>query len=421
MKLSKNGIRFMAMCLLAAFAACSSSSSGGSSGTAGQISGLVTAPNGDPISGATVWVPEASASVSALKIKRTGKKLTDGDLTCEDTPESASDATCSATDGSFTVECTGTGSTTVKYAKGSFSGTATIDCGDNGESGDFAFATSGEGSASIAVVTGSYDSIQDVLAKLGFGTVTAGGRLDETAAFNFDLIDGDGSVDDAVQAFDLDTFLSSADNLDDYDIIFINCGADDDLADDAATIVRLQDYVTNGGKLYVTDLSYDFIEQPFPDFMDFLNGGSDPATAEAVGLAEAGTSGITSNATVAADLASWLDTVTVNTGNVDDDCGTTTVNGQTGARNEDGTVTIGHFLAGWAVMVDPHTGISPTIWVNGPISYSGGSDADAPLTATLAEGDGSVLYSSYHTAGNSCATTGFWPQERILQYLVFEL
>ena len=43
-----------------------------------------------------------------------------------------------------------------------------------------------------------------------------------------------------------------------------------------------------------------------------------------------------------------------------------------------------------------------------------------PLTVTLQIGSGKVLYSSYHTDELE-PSSGFHPQERILQYLVFEL
>lgn len=45
-----------------------------------------------------------------------------------------------------------------------------------------------------------------------------------------------------------------------------------------------------------------------------------------------------------------------------------------------------------------------------------------PLTVTFDVGTqgGRVLYTSYHTA-SACPTTGFWPQERVLEYLIFEL
>jgi hypothetical protein len=97
--------------------------------------------------------------------------------------------------------------------------------------------------------------------------------------------------------------------------------------------------------------------------------------------------------------------------------------GSSGSSGTTLTITIGDFLTGWVVMDGAHTGvdIDPKIWITGPVSYTGsGGTVDEPLTVTREEGDGRILYTSYHTA-HSCPTTGFWPQERILQYLVFKL
>ncbi|OGQ07307.1 MAG: hypothetical protein A3G32_04860 [Deltaproteobacteria bacterium RIFCSPLOWO2_12_FULL_40_28] len=411
---------FLAVALFVIFStiSCGGSDSSSSSGTAGRISGTVTSPNGDPVSGATVWIPSTSSTATkVLQVNSKVKGLTDGDgESCSDPSSTASDSDCSSATGAFTVECSGTGSQTVNFAKGSFTGDTTVNCGSNASASSTQFST--DDAPEMAVVTGSYDRIQDVLAKLGYGTVDSSGLLDTTQTFQFTLIDGDSTLDSTYT--DLSTFVSSVDNLNAFDIIFINCGADDSVITDSSVVARFQSYVQNGGKLYVTDLSYDFIEQPFPDFMDFKDGGSDAATAETMDAAQDGTSGISSDATVNdTDMAAWLDAVTVNTGDVET-CSLTTVNGTTGARNSDDTVTIADFLSGWAVMEAAHTGESPTIWIQGPIEYTGGSDSDAPLTVTKTESSGKLLYSSYHTA-DTCPSTGFWAQERILQYLVFEL
>ena len=59
-----------------------------------------------------------------------------------------------------------------------------------------------------------------------------------------------------------------------------------------------------------------------------------------------------------------------------------------------------------------------TVWTRGPVSWSSGSGTK-PLTMTFPSGAGKVLYSSYHTAGASHPY--MLPQERILQYLIFEI
>ena len=206
-------------------------------------------------------------------------------------------------------------------------------------------------------------------------------------------------------------------------LIFINCDEfvlGDELDTDTSTkIANLRSYVLAGGKLYVTDLSYDYVEQAFPEFVNFKDGGSG-TSAETAGAAEDGSNSFfDENATVeVAALGTWLDGRTVNTGNNETDCSTTTVNGTTGARNTDGSIFIGDFLSGWAMMDGAEAGATITTWITGTDVDS----QDRPLTVTFDAGSsgGRVLYSSYHTS-ESCPTTGFWPQERVLQYLVFEL
>ncbi len=402
--------------------ACGSATTTTATGTAGQVTTSIQSANGDPVAGATVWIP-SSSSVSATKLIVHNKNITgsDGTTTCDDPPEAASDSDCSAANGAVTLSCTGTGSTTVKYAKGSFSGTATISCGAAATTSSFAAASV----ANFAVVTGSYDRMQDVLAKLGYGDVSATGHL-ELGTEDFILYDGDGSLSDTDYENFEDILLDTT-TLATLDIIFINCsdfGIGDPLTSNTSTkIANLQTYINNGGKIFVTDLSYDFVEQTFPNHIDFDASGDDNgSTAETAGAAENGSSSaVDTNATVSnATMAAWLDVITVNDSNVED-CANTGVNNETGARNDDGSIYIGDFLSSWAVMDDtePSPDNTVTQWIIGTEVESAST---RPLTISFDVGTsgGRVLYSSYHTA-ESCATTGFWPQERVLQYLVFEL
>jgi hypothetical protein len=260
---------------------------------------------------------------------------------------------------------------------------------------------------------------------------------------------------------DSSALFGSLSQMQEYDIIFINCGANEDPAEAAAlqavvaqvgkeaahaayhlgglkavsaTLAgRIRSYVEGGGSLYVTDLAYDFVEQSIPEFMDFEGDGTDPATAETPDIAQTGDSGIVTDATVLdGTMSAFLETIDSNTidsaSSPGNDC-TTTVNGSTTSLLDASadTIRIGDFLSGWGVMEQKHTGAGADtfVWIQGPVDFF---DADTfvaqdnvvrPLTASKRVGSGCVLYSSYHTS-HSCPTTGFWPQERVLQYLVFE-
>ncbi|OVE82792.1 hypothetical protein BVY03_00070 [bacterium K02(2017)] len=293
--------------------------------------------------------------------------------------------------------------------------------------------------AKMAVVTGAYDEIENVLAKLGFASINEYGALDKNQPMHFTLVDGNHSLDDA-NYDNLIDFLSDYEKLKKFDIVFINCGSSyESIQSNPEVIANLQQYVETGGKLYVTDWSYGFLENTYPSFMNFANGGHDPLTAESHGAAKVGSGGISVEANVNDSvLQKWLGNVTVNDGSVGEDCyylGADKTNAKLGALNANGTISIADFLGAWAQMEGEHIGYEgqSKVWItaenvnvyNGYYDYSDDVYEQTvqermPLTVTQEKGEGRILYSSYHTA-HSCLTKGFWPQERVLQYLVFEL
>lgn len=458
--------------------ACSSSSGGdddddGGLGDATTVTGIALLPNGDPVSGATVYIPGAATSLTLTKSKTIAKSATatcDGaEIECADPAETSCGSTCSCSDGSFEVGASSCSSSsdTIKWCKGSICGTATLDC----SSGSDTCEVNITGSASIsniAVVTGIYDEIENVLAKLGYGSVDDNGQL-EVGTETFSIYRCGGSIDSELLLADPDgetykpcgALFGDLTEMQEYDIIFINCGASEDptgaypaslraliasgdintahavyhsvvksLSDD--TLSNLQDYVSGGGRLYVTDLAYDYIEQSHPEFMKFNNDPDDSTTPGAQDAAREGVAFITSDATINnSGLSSWIAGSSITTNTIDsaispnfESC-ETTVGGNSGSDNlnDDDTIRVGDFLGDWAVMEEAHSGVSPAsfIWIEGPVTFSGPTTETRPLTVSKEVGSngGCILYSSYHTS-DQCPTTGFWPQERILQYLVFE-
>lgn len=416
-----------------------SSSSTTSSGLndADSLTGTVYAPNGiDPVAGATVYVPQ-SGSASLVKISKSIGKLAASDgTTCDEPTESACAKTCTLASGAFSLDTSSCSTqSTLKIVKGELSRNSTISCSTSTctmGSSDTTFASSDSTTSAtpnMAVVTGMWDDIEDVLAKLGFGSVDSTGHLDKSKTFQFTLFDGDNSLGSTYQ--DFDKLLDGTVAMSTYDIIFINCGNDfESYLTNSAVLTRISEFVSNGGKLYVTDLSYDFIEQIFPGFLKYKDDPNSATTAGGIGDAEDGTPGITVNATINnATMQSWLGNVTViqhdssTPGNPYNDC-TSTYTTRTGALNSSNEIPIGDFLSGWAQITSAHTesgALSPTLWIS-----SGSGDTfdgldNRPLTASVSYGSngGKIAYTSYHTA-HSCATQYFWPQERVLQYLIFE-
>ncbi|HHG74979.1 MAG TPA: hypothetical protein ENK22_08030 [Persephonella sp.] len=381
-----------------------------------DVTGKLLAPDGQtPIAGAVVYVPKDYSQQISISSFIQGQSS----IQCETPPEQYIAVTCTAADGSFSLKVNVTGNKlTLKFKKGAFKKTISVDLTSSKlDLGNVNLPSDpNQGAPKMAVVTGYYDAIENVLAKLGFGSINSG-RL-EPGTEKFDLYDGDYSLDDTKYPnFDdlfVDKDMDGKPDIYKYDIVFINCGTgyENDILTDSSKISIIRDYVEQGGRLYVTDLSYDFVEQVFPEFIDFYGSDSTPEIdPENMDAAQVGNAGITTEADVLDNtLADWLATVTcVDSSNNPVDCINTSTN----------KVHIEGFLGGWAVINGPHPSHSSDvkIWVKGYVSWSSGS-GEKPLTVSFPVGKGKILYTSYHTEP-TYYINGLLPQERILQYLVF--
>ena len=398
MKQLRNLSMVLAPFALATLSACGGGGGGGGGGEGTPIKGVLLAPDGEtPVAGATVYIPGTSTTSGLVAMSQD----------CEPPPESYIAYTCTGPDGSFTLTVSGvSGTVTLKFKKGSFEKTVTVDVDPAGTNvGQVTLPSDpSQGAPRIAVVTGSWDRMEDVLTKLNV---------------SFDLYDGNNTLDDNTYKNFPDIFLDNdgdgKPDIYNYDIVFINCGNyyESTILTDTNKVNILRDYVQNGGKLYITDLSYDFVEQVFPEYIDFYGSDNTPETEpEQMQAAQVGDSGITTNADVLDNmLRNWLEVVSC----VDASGNTTNC-----IDPVTGKVHIEGFLGGWAVINGPHPGKSSDVkvWVEGEVSWSIGTTGVKPLTVTFNFGSGKVLYTSYHTEPYSTGS-GFLPQERILQYLVF--
>ena len=108
-------------------------------------------------------------------------------------------------------------------------------------------------SAQVAVVVGAYDSMETVLDSLGIPNTVYPSSLD---------------------------LLSNPPLLSRYDIVFFNCGFDEELALTPQAIGNLRTFVQNGGSVYASDLAYDLIEEAWPSYVDFFGDDTVPNDAE---------------------------------------------------------------------------------------------------------------------------------------------
>lgn len=385
-------------------------------GTMTTITGVVKMPNGvDPVPGALVYVPrEVTEFPDGVRCE-----------ICDTITDAALVSTATAVDGSFTLGPIPTPENAqagfpvqVVAQKGRFRKLIelTIDnpCESNtldAQAMQLPGRTEGYDSIpNIAVATGDYDVMECVLLKLGI----------EQGAF--DLYHGLSLGTTSGAAGNLDTLLQDLTKMKEYHIIFLNCTGNtyEELLTDPTVRANVEDYVLSGGRLYVTDWSYDYIEQieEFSPFIDFAPdaSGDAPETRDAAAVGEGG---ITTEGLVHDEgLAEWLRAVEAVTGSE--------------IINDQGRVHIDHFLVSWVMQLMVQESDTVKVWLSGDVS-GGGLSGDYPLTTTFDyQQCGRVLYSSYHTAGRDdifgtaafpdyCASGELSPQERVLEYLILHV
>lgn len=292
----------------------------------------------------------------------------------------------------------------------------------------------------IAIASGFWDHIEDILGKMGLGSVDGSGQFQgASAAGVFDIYSNGGRVDNvALEGFD--TFLADYNKMSQYHIIFVPCststfGSNGLQSAPMQMLLNLRQFVSDGGKLYVTDWSGEYADNIFPEQMRFASDHDTPAEAWNgstwnTALFNDG-DGFSANEAEHAyaldqDLYSWLD-------------------GQAGptvlgfGSYGQGTYDAGDFVLEGKYdyieeLVDVQVGVDdegfpvfdrPKAWVIGdeagtPDNCAGPNPQCSAFTVTFEPvGCGRVLYSTYHTADSN--HVGLVPQERVLLYLIMEI
>ena len=228
------------------------------------------------------------------------------------------------------------------------------------------------------VVEGIYDRIEDALRRNGINP--------DIEAFPAGL----GWAND---------LFSNAERVSSYDVIFVNCGAEDsEFATpgglSAAAKTGLRRYIEQGGSLYVSDWSYELVEQVFPEKIDFF--GSDTV----FDAAQQGVGGVYDTRVLDPDLRSFLT-----------------------LSDFDISVT---FQAG-SIITQVAPGV--TIFLEADMNYRHDGVIDAlentPVTVGFGVGLGRVIFTSFHQE-NDPGNTDFvdvlnGPEDDVLQYLIFAL
>jgi hypothetical protein len=383
-----------------------------------SVSGRVMAPNGiDPVYQANVYVPYSiPAMTTGVRCELCNDPLGGQPIT----------STVTAVDGSFTLpDIPVTANVPIVIQKGRFRRVAHVTptaCQDNPLTVDQARLPKNQTEGDLprmAVGTGNWDQIECVLRSIGIDDAEF---TDPSGMGSVHLYrngsDGTAAGSDTQFA----GLLGDLTRLDGYNLVFVNCTSNlwMGLANKTVAALNLYDYVNGGGRLYVTDWAYDYMEQvtQFAPYI-FFEGGGDMTSPQPLHAAAIASDVQDFPATVTdPQLAQWLHLVSAS-----------------GIDNMN-RVTITDLLADWALAHSTagDTGMyASQTWVHG--TTNGG---DRPLTVTFDyNACGKVLYSSYHTrspggANGTTATMPFpmyckstaqsmLPQEKILEYLLLEL
>lgn len=255
----------------------------------------------------------------------------------------------------------------------------------------------------IAVATGSFDQMQDILAKINLATLDSNNTMVDDGTQVFDLYYNGGRG--RGQYEDFEDLVRDINRMKQYHIIFIPCSNGfENILRDAEVRNNIREYVHSGGKWYVADWSYDWVEQVFPEFLDF--GGDD----EVINANDDLSFSYDSQARVVDEtLAQWIASLGHNPNNIEILENWDWIEGMgqnipTGDRDANGNPIL----------------VTPKVWVEGPVEAL--NNRVAPLTVTWEFGCGKVLYTTYHTVGYMGEShSGLLPQEQILVFLSMEI
>jgi len=280
---------------------------------------------------------------------------------------------------------------------------------------------SGDGNETIpkiALLSGRFDKLEDLFAKLGFATLSSDGReVVWDGNVQFDVWDNGGNMppegNPARKGKALD-LLTNLELMKTYHIIFIPCSAANEAVVKNTTVQdNLRAYVKAGGKLYVADWSYDYLRQTW-DMVHF--DGDDGRTVGSANSASYEYAPYDSGGrAVDEDLFKWLEAQQTGWG----------ADNLILKENWDWITSLSEGYLG-EVEGEPFMA-KPNVIVEGPredgASWKTVSSSEIyPLTVGFPFGCGRVLYTTYHTVGEmSGPHAGIEVQERILVYLIMEI
>lgn len=402
----------------------------GSGGNSPTLMGRVWAPKyapGDvpagqeiPVFGATIYVTDTKPAPIPQQTFCEA---------CIDTPQGSVQ---SRHDGSFELPVTGTGHYWLVIQKGPFRLEQEIDVTE-GTTGLPPQSTTlpskldpanGAWIPKVAIARGNFDAIEDILGKIGFGTMGGDNKLGTPdGEITFYTWGGTGPTN-------AEYLLQNISELRKYHIVFFPCSTlvDNAVLSDQNTLKNIRQFVADGGKLYVTDWSGEVGDRAFPPQIQLGGTGYDsvgtydPMTLTGT-LTQAGTANgsiydAEDGKAVDPDLSMWLGLQS----------SPTETNPVPSMINPNAFQV--HHNWNWieslnAVMKgvdDQNMPVydDPKAWV----TASDGTHGARPVAVTYEPaGCGKVLFSTFQTSGASASDShvGLTVQERVLLFLIMEI
>lgn len=270
----------------------------------------------------------------------------------------------------------------------------------------------------IAVTTGVKDQLDVVLAAMGLDQNQGFDCFENRKSTTGTLMSPCGNRLGAMggSAPQLTDLLKNPTMLAQYNILFISCARGKFAtlaAGDQQTIsTNLHDWAAKGGRVFATDNAYDYIAQAFPMDAMFMGGNT------TVDVANVGVGNVQNPATYTGKvndtvMAQWLTAVSA-------------------LKSGSNTMQLTGYLTQWSVVQSvPMSTVDEVDATDAQVQPGGGAAMTGIYPQTIkfdvnspnsTQACGRAIFSSYHTVGATMSidATQLTPQERILEYLMFE-